>query len=141
MNITNAFGRRPRQVHGVREDGIGVDLIDLTDRTYPTKDTDYNSVKATRMAVIHDSALVHDMPKATRQYLQERGKTGICCESALCDKIQCTGQKLSLKRCSRVSSALTSYLRLLLTALFSAFRFAIVRQKCVLSDASREDRD
>ena len=101
--MANAFGRPPKPIRGVREDGVGVDLIDLTDRTYPAKNATYSSIKAGRVGAIHDSTLVRELPKATRQYLHEHGKAGICCESTQCEVIQPPGQKLSLKRCARVS--------------------------------------
>lgn len=104
VNMAGAWGRPPKALPDVPRDGIDIDLIDVTDRTYPGQPTDYNAVKANRIAALHDSALVAEMPKATRQYLHEHGKSGICCERPECGRVQCAGEKVSLKRCGRVSA-------------------------------------
>lgn len=83
------------------DDGIGIDLIDATNRMCPREKRDYHTVKATRIAAIHDSPMVAEMPNATREYLREHGKAGICCERPSCGRVQVAGQPVALKRCSR----------------------------------------
>ncbi|GJE99597.1 zinc finger MYND domain-containing protein [Phanerochaete sordida] len=96
-----AFGVPPRPQTDIPDDGIGIDLIDATNRMHPRSNKDYDSIKASRTAAIHDSPMVAEMPHATREYLRERGKAGICCERPQCGRVQVSGEKVQLKRCSR----------------------------------------
>lgn len=105
MCMDGAFGEAPQKLCGVREDGIDVDLIDVTDRTYPRKN-DYHAVKSSRMSVIHDSRIMAQMPTATREFLRSHGKAGIACSRIECGKVQCQEAPITLKRCGRVSRAL-----------------------------------
>jgi hypothetical protein len=100
--LNGAYGQPPQMQTDIREDGIGIDLLDATERIYPLQHTDINAVKACRMALIHDSGMTADIPRATREYLHSHGKAGIACERLACPKIQLIGEKASLKRCGRV---------------------------------------
>lgn len=108
MAAAAAFGPPPIHVTNVREDGVGIDLIDYTNRAYSTAGAESRSSKAARAAAYHDSAALQQLPKATREYLQRVGKIGISCERLHCHNVHLPGQKLVFKRCARVSRALTA---------------------------------
>lgn len=129
-----AFGVPYKPCPDIPDDGIGVDLIDATDRMCPRRGQDYNAVKASRIAVIHDSPINAEMPQATREYLKVHGKAGICCERPLCGKVQVSGEKVQLKRCSRVRRCAFASRTSRLIALSSASvsKCAIVVQMFVL---------
>ncbi|KIP11812.1 hypothetical protein PHLGIDRAFT_17830 [Phlebiopsis gigantea 11061_1 CR5-6] len=104
MAAAAAFGPPPIHVTNVREDGVGIDLIDYTNRAYSTAGAESRSSKAARAAAYHDSAALQQLPKATREYLQRVGKIGISCERLHCHNVHLPGQKLVFKRCARCIS-------------------------------------
>lgn len=102
LTSAGAFGQPYKLQPDIPQDGIGIDLLDATNRMYPRKHADYNSIKAERVGAIHDSGIMKDMPHATREWMRAHGKAGMSCEAKGCGNIQTTGEKASLKRCSRV---------------------------------------
>ena len=88
------------------EDGVGIDLIDYTNRAYAMVPAETRSSRAARAAALEGSAALQQLPKATREYLQRVGKIGFACERVHCQNIHSPGQNLVFKRCGRVSRAL-----------------------------------
>lgn len=108
LTSAGAFGQPYKLQPDIPQDGIGVDLLDATDRMYPRKHTDYNAIKAERVGAIHDEGILKDMPWATREWIRTHGKAGIACEARGCGNIQSLGEKVTLKRCSRVRDQLVA---------------------------------